>query len=72
MSHEQDQATLLKEAREKLELTSAELAEKLGVSLAALNNWLLPKRSKRHRLMPKTARILLSYILLEGKKGKRK
>lgn len=70
MGKETEQAALLRAAREKLETTSEDLAERLGVSLPTLNSWLLPKASKAHRPMPKTARLLLDYVVAD-KKGKR-
>lgn len=65
-----EQRKLLNKAREKLELTSEALAEELGVSIHTVKSWLLPEDSKKHRPMPKTARLLLERIMAERRKGK--
>lgn len=70
MSKEPEQAKLLRSARKTLGITSAELADRLGVSLPALNSWLLPKGAKASREMPQTARLLLRYVLLEHRRAK--
>lgn len=72
MGKETDQAKLLRDARDKLEITTEDLAERLGVSLPTLRSWLLPKGGKAHRPMPKTARLLLGYVMAEAKQSKRK
>lgn len=59
------QAKLLRGARNTLGVTSDELAERLGVKPATLQNWLYPTTSRRHRDMPETAKLLLGYILKE-------
>lgn len=72
MGKETEQAKLLRAAREKLGVTSEELAELLGVSLPTLRNWLHPATSKAHRGMPETAKLLLAYRLADPKLGKKK
>ncbi len=69
---ETEQAALLRAAREELKTTNADLAERLGVSLLTLRNWLHPTSSNAHREMPKTAKLLLGYILKEARREKRK
>lgn len=58
-----EQSELLKASRAALSATSAELAELLGVSPLTLRNWLLAEGSAGRREMPKTARLLLRYVL---------
>jgi DNA-binding transcriptional regulator YiaG len=67
-----DQATLIRAARKTLGITSEELAERLGVALPTLRNWIAPATSKVHREMPKTARLLLDRILADHRAAKRK
>ena len=64
------QAKMLREARDRLGITTEELADELGVSLPTIRNWLTPKTSKVHRKMPKTATLLLARILSEKRKKK--
>lgn len=70
LARQTQQGKTLREAKEKLGVTSEELAELLGVALPTLHNWLLPAHSARHREMPKTAKLLLAYILKDRRKGK--
>lgn len=65
------QAKVLREARDELELTNAELADLLGVSQYTLLNWMLPEESAGRRAMPKTAELLLERILSDHR-GKKK
>ncbi len=64
------QAKALRDARAKLGVTSEGLADQLGVEVSTLNSWLLPKSSKAHRTMSKTATLLLARILAEAKRRK--
>lgn len=68
----QDQAALLRRARQALGWTNERLAQELGKSLPALLAWLAPKGAAKHRTMPASARLLLSRILAEHKAAKRK
>jgi DNA-binding transcriptional regulator YiaG len=68
MARQTPQAKLIRDAREKLEITSEELAELLGVSLPTLRGWLTPADNKVHREMPLTAKLLLARILADPKK----
>jgi DNA-binding transcriptional regulator YiaG len=65
MAKQTEQAKLLRDARDKLEVTSEQLAQLLGVSLPTLRNWLAPPTSKVHREMPLTAKLLLARILAD-------
>jgi transcriptional regulator with XRE-family HTH domain len=67
---EAQQGNLLRQAREKLGLTVEGLADELGVSIHTMRSWLLPEDSKKHRKMPKTARLLLDRIMAEARKKK--
>jgi DNA-binding transcriptional regulator YiaG len=62
---ETEQAKTLRAAKETLGVTSAGLAELLGVSEITIGNWLLPHTSNRHREMPLTAKLLLDRILAD-------
>ena len=62
-----DEANALRRARERLDVTSEELAELLGVSLPTVRSWIAPTTSKMHRSMPRTAELLLERILNEIK-----
>lgn len=64
------QAKALRNAREKLGVTSEQLAGMLGVGLPTLNSWLLPRSSKAHRPMSKTAALLLERIVADAKRRK--
>ena len=64
------QAKALRNAREKLGVTSEQLAGMLGVGLPTLNSWLLPRSSKAHRPMSKTATLLLGRIVADAKRRK--
>lgn len=68
---ETEQAKLLRAARDELETTNPDLAERLGVSLPTLRSWLLPTTAQAHRPMPQTARLLLAYILKDARKKER-
>jgi len=70
LARQTGQAKLLRNARDRLEVTSEQLAELLGVELPTLNSWLLPKSSKAHRPMNRTARLLLARILADAKRRK--
>ena len=65
MARQTAQAKLLRDARETLGITSATLADELGVSLPTLRNWMAPADNKVHREMPKTAKLLLARILAD-------
>lgn len=65
------QAKILKAARERLDITTEELAEQLGVALPTMRGWLLPTSSKAHRAMPKTAKLLLERIMKDKPRKKR-
>ena len=67
-----EQAEQLRKARRRLKVTSAELADMLGVSLPTLRSWIVPETSKAHRAMPKTAELLLDRICAEAKRAKSK
>lgn len=67
---EQDQAALLRQARQKLDKTNAELAESLGVSESLMLAWLAPKSSGKHRPMRKPAKLLLAAILAQHRAKK--
>lgn len=69
---ETEQAALLRAAREELKTTNADLAERLGVKPLTLHNWLLPTSSNSRREMPKTAKLLLAYILKEERQKRKK
>lgn len=71
MAKDKDQGDLLRDARERLGVTSEELAGLLGVSLPTLQNWLLPEHSARHREMPLMGRKLLAYLLADKKLRKK-
>lgn len=63
---EQDQAELLRNARESLGgITTEELSERLGKSLPTLRSWLLPAGNKARRNMPRGSRMLLTRIVAE-------
>lgn len=66
----QDQAALLRQARQKLKKTNAELAEALGVSESLMLAWLAPKSSGKHRPMRRPAKLLLAAILADAKRKK--
>ena len=68
MAKETEQSRMLRDARETLQVTSADLAEMLGVSLPTLRNWIAPTTSKMHRTMPRTAQLLLDRILADRRK----
>jgi hypothetical protein len=70
LAKQTEQAKLLRDARDRLEVTNEELAELLGVEPSTLNSWLFPTSSKAHRPMNKTARLLLARILSDAKKRK--
>lgn len=70
MARQTKQAMVLREARDQLEVTSAELAELLGVEVGTLNSWLLPKYAKAHRPMNRTAKLLLERILTDARRRK--
>lgn len=70
LARQTEQAKTLRDARERLGVTSEQLAELLGVELPTLNSWLLPKSSKAHRPMSKTAKLLLVRILADAKRRK--
>jgi hypothetical protein len=57
------QAKILRDAKDKLNLTREELATILGVKPITLQSWLLPKGSKGHRVMNRTAMMLLEFRL---------
>ena len=63
MARQTAQAELLRSAKEKLGVTTAELAELLGTNRDTLNGWLAAKASSRYREMPLTAKLLLAYRL---------
>ena len=63
-----EQAKTLRNAREKLGVTTEELAELLGVEVPTLNSWLLPTTSKAHRPMNRTAKLLLARILADQRR----
>lgn len=66
------QQQVLRDARDKLDLTTEALAGELGVSLKTVRSWLEPATSASHRAMPKGYQLLLDRILAERKaKGKR-
>lgn len=66
----QDQAALLRNARQKLNKTNAELAEALGVSESLMLAWLAPKSSGKHRPMRQPATLLLAAILAQHRAKK--
>jgi DNA-binding transcriptional regulator YiaG len=68
MARQTPQAKLIRDAREKLEITSEELADRLGVSLPTLRGWLAPADNKVHREMPLTAKLLLARILADKRR----
>jgi DNA-binding transcriptional regulator YiaG len=70
MARQTAQAKLLRDARDKLGMTSEQLAAELGVSLPTLRNWLAPADNKVHREMPLTAKLLLARILADLSGGK--
>ena len=70
MARQPLQAKLLRDARDKLEMTSEQLAAELGVALPTLRNWLAPADNKVHREMPLTAKLLLARILADSKRRK--
>lgn len=70
LAKQTEQAKLLRDARDKLEVTNEQLAELLGVEVPTLVSWLLPTSSKAHRPMNKTARLLLARILADHRKRK--
>ena len=67
-----NQAKALRDARGQLDVSTEELAEMLGVSLATVRNWIAPTTSKMHRSMPKTAQLLLDRILADSMQTKRR
>jgi DNA-binding transcriptional regulator YiaG len=69
---ELDQGELLRKAREELDVSNGELANMLGIGELTLKGWLLPTTSKTRREMPKTARLLLGYILDDCKLRKQR
>jgi DNA-binding transcriptional regulator YiaG len=70
MARQTPQAKLIRDARDKLEITTEELAAMMGVSLPSLRGWLNPPSSKAHREMPLMAKLLLARILADPKKRK--
>lgn len=53
----------LRSARERLKISNAELAERLGVSEPTILSWLAPNSAAKHRVMPRQAKLLLAAIL---------
>ena len=78
MARQTAQAKLLRDARDTLGITNEELAERLGVKLVTMRQWMAdpntvtPKGHSIHRTMPETAKILLGYILRDAKQAKKK
>ncbi|MBP6421892.1 MAG: hypothetical protein KA271_03260 [Propionivibrio sp.] len=68
----ENQADVLRNARDRLKVRSDELAAMLGVSLPTIRSWIAPTTSKVHRSMPKTAQLLLDRILAEPRQKKRR
>ena len=66
------QAELIQRAREKLGKTNAEIADELGVTVHAVRAWIAPQGTKKHRAMPKPARLLLAAILENARPKRRR
>lgn len=73
MPKEKSQQDLLRDARERMNMTTAELAAELGKSQHTLRSWLLPENAQGYRVMPKSARLLLFAVVSQhrGKKSGR-
>lgn len=65
---QQDQATLLRNARKALSYTNEELAAALGKSVPTLLAWLAPRDAAKHRTMPASSRLLLARLLSDKRK----
>jgi DNA-binding transcriptional regulator YiaG len=65
---EQDQAELLRSARERMKKTNAGLAAAIGVSESTVIAWLAPRTSGKHRTMPRPVRLLLASMLAAKRK----
>jgi len=63
-----DQQAFLRDAMLRLDITRQELADRIGGTKRALDNWLLPTESKGYRPMTSTVRLLINELL----KAKRK
>lgn len=64
----QNQAATLRAAREALNVNTEGLAGLLGVSPSTVRSWIAPPTSKMHRPMPRTAELLLTWILEDHRK----
>lgn len=69
---DESQQRLVRAAKQALGMTTAELAEAIGKSKAAVLAWLAPEGNAKHRRMPADVRMTLARIVSEHRAARRK
>lgn len=70
--NDQNQLEFLHAAKNVLNVTWDELAEKAGINPRALKTYRMPSTSKDHRTMPSLAKVAVQRLVESAQKARRK